>query len=390
MKETIRILALHLAFGGVEKAVVNMANLFVEQGHPVEILCVYKMPDSPAFPLDSRVRVSYLLKDIPNRREFRESLRAKNPLRILKEGLKAVRILRQKKLCVRRAIRGITDGVVITTRHEDNLALSRHGQPGVFKIAQLHHDHRFEPRYVKGFAEGYQTIDVFTLLTPQLVEEVRVIMKDNRHTRLVCVPNFLSEIPPMPDISGREKTIMAVGRLNSVKGFDRLLEDFARIHARVPQWRLQIVGEGEERPVLEELIRRLSLQDCAELTGQKNAAEIQEMMQKASLYAMSSHSEGFPFVLLEAFSCALPVAAYDVRVGPRAVIEDRINGFLVPDNDRQSYQNAVLKLMEDTELRGKMAGQAYRRAQEFSAAAVGRLWQTILEDERIPHDEKSI
>ena len=58
LKEKIWILALHLAFGGVEKAIVNMANLFVEQGHPVEILCVYDMPDSPAFPLDPRVKIT--------------------------------------------------------------------------------------------------------------------------------------------------------------------------------------------------------------------------------------------------------------------------------------------------------------------------------------------
>ena len=77
----------------MEKAIVNMANLFVEQGHPVEILCVYDMPDSPAFPLDPQVKITYLLKDTPNRQQWKESIRSKNPFSIVRESVKAARIL---------------------------------------------------------------------------------------------------------------------------------------------------------------------------------------------------------------------------------------------------------------------------------------------------------
>ena len=75
----VYIFALHLAFGGIEKAIISMANIFCEK-YDVEIISVYNMPDSPAFGLDDRVKVRYLLKDVPNREEWKAAIARKNPL----------------------------------------------------------------------------------------------------------------------------------------------------------------------------------------------------------------------------------------------------------------------------------------------------------------------
>ena len=81
MKPVVHIIAMHLAYGGVEKAVCAMANLFIELGYPVKLICTYRMPDAPAYPLDDRVEVTYLLKDIPNRQEFKASIASHNPFK---------------------------------------------------------------------------------------------------------------------------------------------------------------------------------------------------------------------------------------------------------------------------------------------------------------------
>ena len=124
--KTIHILALHLAYGGVEKAIISMANLFVEK-YDVEIICVYNMPGSPAFPLDSRVKVRYLLDENPNREEWKDAVRRKDPVAFIRESIKSVRVLAGKKLAVIDTIKSIHDGILITTRHEDNLVLSNTG-----------------------------------------------------------------------------------------------------------------------------------------------------------------------------------------------------------------------------------------------------------------------
>ena len=87
----VRIIALHLAFGGIEKAICSMANLFAER-YEVEILSVYHMPDSPAFPLDERVRVRWLLDDIPNRDDWKAALHARDLPGIARESIRAAKI----------------------------------------------------------------------------------------------------------------------------------------------------------------------------------------------------------------------------------------------------------------------------------------------------------
>lgn len=374
---TIHIIALHLAFGGVERAIINMANLFAAR-YNVEIISVYNMPNSPAYPLDARVKVRYLLDDVPNRAEWKAA-KGLHPVRFVKESARSVKILMGKRREVRRAIEGIDSGIVITTRHEDNLALSKYGRPGVLKIAQLHHDHNFEARYVSAFKHSYGNIDYFTLLTPGLAGEVGEMMRGTR-TKVVYIPNFLDRYPEEPDFAAREKTVFAAGRLNFVKRFDKLIRILAAVHEKMPDWKLRIAGEGEERPALERLIKELGAQDYVTLCGAMDAARVEHEMCTAGIYAMTSASEGFSFVVLEAQSCYLPPVAFDVRVGPPFLISDGTDGFLVPDNDDAAYARRLEQLMRDDELRRAMGKAARTRSLDFSGEKIAQLWYEILGD----------
>ncbi|MBQ5405547.1 MAG: glycosyltransferase family 4 protein [Oscillospiraceae bacterium] len=373
----VRILALHLSYGGVEKAIVSIANLLAER-YEVEILSVYRMPGPVAFPLDPRVRVRYLLRDVPNREAWKASLRERAPLRFVRESFRAVRILLEKKWAVYRAIRSARDGVFLSTRHEDNLMLSRFGAPGVLKIAQLHHDHRFERRYVRAFARRYGGLDCLVMLTPGLADEVRRMMPAKSRTRVTAIPNFLEHYPEAPSPDGRKQRILSVGRLDAVKGFDRLLRSFSELHAQRPGWQLRIVGEGAERPRLERMIQELGLADAVTLTGRLDAPGVEREMLEASVYAMCSHSEGFGFVLAEAQSCALPLVAYDVRVGPAYLIGEGEDGFLIPDGDEEGFTAALLRLTDDEALRRRMAVRARERSFRFSKEEVAGMWYSVI------------
>ena len=374
----VRIIALHLAFGGIEKAICSMANLFAERCE-VEILSVYHMPDSPAFPLSERVKVRWLLDDIPNQDAWHAALSAHNLPGIARESVRAAKILRDKKHAVIETIKSAEDGVVITTRPEDNVLLSRYGKPGALKIAQLHQDHRFDKTLVKNFQKDYGGVDVFALLTPGLRDEVQDLMRgNNSHTRCVYLPNFLEHFPDDPHKYPREKTVLAVGRLHEVKRFELLIRLFAALHRQFPDWKLRIVGDGEEREKLERSIRELHAEDYVNLTGRKDAAGVEEEMLHASVFAMTSRSEGFPFVLLEAQSCGLPVMAFDVRVGPGFVVQDGVNGYLAADMVYEDFCEKLASLMKDEDLRRKMSGAAIARAAEFSREKVGGMWYSLI------------
>lgn len=376
--KTIRILALHLAYGGVEKAICSMANLFVQR-YPVEIISVYDMPNAPAYPLDEHVKVRYLLKDRPNQKEWRAALRGLRPISFLRESIRAVKVLVGKKIAVRRTIRSIHDGILITTRHEDNLVLSELGDPRVWKIAQVHEDHCFDLKYLDGFRHGYSGLDVVVMLTPGLAKEVRGWIPAGAKTRVVSVPNFLEHFPEPFPLEEKEKRIVAVGRLSWEKGFDRLLDCFALTREKHPDWSMRIVGDGPEQEKLEQKIAELGLGDAVVLTGRLSPAGVEEEMKRASLYAMTSLSEGFPFVLLEALSCGLPCVAYDVRVGPAAVIRPGLDGVLVPDGDREAYAARLMELMEDDARRLEMAREALLHARDYSREKVAGIWNTVLE-----------
>ncbi len=375
--KTVRIIALHLAYGGIEKAVCQMANMFAER-YDVEIISVYDMPGGPAFPLDERVRVRYLLKDTPNRDEWHDALRRRDAVGFAQESVRAVKILHDKKKAVIDAIKAIDDGVIITTRPDHNVFLSKYGRKTVFKIGQLHQDHAFDKKLLASFRDDYYGLDAFILLTPGLADEVRGVMKDNKHTLVAAIPNFLEHYPGnIPE--QREKTIVAVGRLVPVKSMDRLIKIFASVHEKAPDWKLKIIGDGEERGALEALIKELDLADCVTLTGALSAEGVEREMLSASIYASTSKSEGLSFALVEAMSCGLPSVAFDVRVGPGATITDGVNGYLIPDGDADDFAGHLLKLINEPELMAELSRAALLRAEDFSRENVSRKWFELLE-----------
>jgi len=377
-KKQVNIIALHLGVGGVEKAIIGMANLFAER-YDVRLYSVYKLPGTPSLPVDPRVSVRFLLRDVPNRKEWKDALRARDGRAFYKETMRSIRILTGKRRVVRKMIRNITEGVIITTRHEDNLQLSKYGAANVLKIGQLHHDHAFARKYVKGFRHGYRRLDILTLLTPQLVREAEELAAGhNSHTKLVYMPNFLERYPDQGDFGIREKTVLAVGRVTEVKRFPLLAEQFVHLHGRVPDWKLRIIGDGDELPGIRDYVKQQGAEEYIELPGQKNNDEVQREMLRASVFAMSSRSEGFPFVLMEAQSCGLPIVAYDVRVGPGFLVKEGVNGFLVPEGKREEYEARLVELMQNPALREQMGAEAQKHAQEFSREAIAEKWFTVI------------
>lgn len=375
MNKKIYITALHLMHGGVEMAITALSNALAKRGYRVELLCTYNLGE-PAYPLDSRVQIRYLTDVHPNREEFKQAIRSKNPLAILRQGLYAVRVLRLKKKVLIQQFKKIREGVIISTRNEDTVLLSKYGNDGVLKIAQLHHDHGFDRKLVHDFIHNYQNIDYFTLLTPQLQQEVAEMMKNNRRTKCVTMPNFLPESTKVADVA-LENQAVAVGRLHPVKGFLRLIRLWKPIYERTGMV-LKIIGDGDQRQELEKEIAALGVEKAVILTGAMDHDRVLEEMKKSVFYAMTSYSEGFGFVIIEAMEQGTPVIAYDVRVGPGAVITDGQSGFLVSDNDEEAFAEKALLLIDDKERRAQMSLAAQNRAGDFNENVVLAKWERLL------------
>lgn len=374
----IRIIALHLAYGGVEKAIINTANLLAER-YSVEIISMYHMPNSPAYDLDPKVKVIYLMNDIPNKEEFLTSVKQKNPFKIIKEGCKSVKILYKKRYLIKKTAKQIHDGIVITTRNEDTVAFNQYLDKNVFLIAQLHHDHGFDQKLVADFQKHYGRVDIFALLSQRLCDEVCEMMQGfNSHTECVVIPNFIDDLPIQDQFPPKEHVLLAVGRLHKVKGYDRLIKMAKQICADT-DWRIQIIGDGFEEANLRALAKEEQAEDYVRFLGQKSGLEVEQSMKKASIFLMTSYSEGFPFVLLEAMRAKLPCIAFDVRVGPAAIIDHEKNGYLVKDHDTQAFTKACHELMEHPQKRELMGASAYEKCHRYTKSEVAEIWFHVIE-----------
>ena len=147
-------------------------------------------------------------------------------------------------------------------------------------------------------------------------------------------------------------------------------------------WQLVIVGDGAMKEQIQAKILEKNLQDT--ITLKPFTKDIEKKYLNASIYAMTSHFEGFGMVLVEASSYALPCIAFDIAAGPSDIIESDISGYLIKDNDLQDYADKLFTLMSDKDKRESMGLQAKQRVKEkFSKEAIMPLWEEVFRDESI-------
>ncbi len=370
----VYITALHLNHGGVEMVIASLANAFVEKGLEVEILTTYRY-DKPAYYMDERVKITYLTDVRPNREEFSAAVRSKNPIRILKEGLKAVKVLRLRKSTMVDAIKNISDGAIISTRHDHNMWLSQYGKKDVLKIAQLHFDHKFDPQLIADFKSNYSNIDYFTLLTDKVTGEIKEVMEgNNSHTKCVTVPNFLT-FEPLDRTTPKKKQVIAAGRLHPDKDFFTMLRIWKLVCEKCDEYILKIAGQGEQEVELKAFAYELGIADRVCFMGAVPHNKLLQEMHESHAYLMTSVSEALPMVLLEAMYCGTPPISFELRVGTGSIINDEINGFIVPERSDDDYAEKLIRILslsdEELEVLGK---NCQARAMDFSKEKVVEMW----------------
>lgn len=188
--------------------------------------------------------------------------------------------------------------------------------------------------------------------------------------RIEIIPNMLTITPKMVSDYG-EKRVISAGRYMTEKGFDRLLKAWSLIKKDFSDWQLYIFGNGNRMPY-QEIADQLQLRNTVHLMPATE--DIAEEFAKSSIYVMSSRYEGFGLVLAEAMSCGLPCISFDCPYGPREIINNGEDGFLVEDGNIEILAQKIMQLMTDEKLRTTMGTKAIHNISRFKPEAIMAKW----------------
>jgi len=353
--------------GGIEKVMATKANYWV--GIPnvqVYIVTTEQQKNIPRYFLDKRVNIIDLGVNYNRSKSYfsKENL------------LKAFIHLKKQKEFFRK----LQPNVIISP----NFNFDHYWLPFIKKDSRLikeRHSSRYkEPEARKNKALFNRLKFKFNDWLDSKYTKIVVLNEDERKyvmsNNAVVIPNPIESQIMQADLIN--KRVLAAGRISQVKGFDHLIKAWAIVNDSFSDWHLDIYGQDylDTQKELEQLIQDLQLQDVIHFKG--SIDNIPEKMTEYSIYAMTSQTECFPMVLLEALSVGLPIVSYDCPNGPRNIIQDKIDGLLIQDQNIQIFADSLKELILDKGLRIKMGNNAKENIHRFTTFEVMKKWKSLL------------
>ncbi|HEX8123540.1 MAG TPA: glycosyltransferase family 4 protein [Solirubrobacteraceae bacterium] len=366
----VRIVLGHaFGLGGTIRTALNLAG-HLARTREVEVVSVVRRRDVPLIPFPDGVKVTVL-------HDQRAAAAAPSSVLVHPDEWFSQMATLETDRRLARALRSWRSGTVITTRSALNIAAARLAPTSVGVVAQEHmHFGGYGEAVAEQKREAYPGLDALAVLTDDDLREYRDAMH-GATTRLARIRNAL---PPLPGgtSSLQTPTVIAAGRLVPQKGFDLLVPAFAPVAHRRPDWRLRIYGHA--RPYRYHALRRLIFEHelYNEVLLMGRTERLGEEMARASLFVLSSRFEGLPMVIIEAMSKGLPVVAFDCPTGPREMIDDGVDGTLVPEGDVAALGEAMLELIEDEPKRRRYGAAALEKARSYDIEVIGAQWEQLI------------
>lgn len=339
-----------LSHGGAERVLVNIAN-HLSLKHEVIIATFANMPSF--YPLDQNVKHITLDLMKPSHTMIETLFNTFKRLRILSWTIKTVN----------------PDVVISFMTHTNILS--------ILAAKWTNHKIIISERAIYNFYSSWILNAGRKITYPWCDHLVTQTLHDAKNynfvTNVTTIYNPLV-MPSLPVVNQKEKIILAVGRLDKQKGFDKLIQAYSSLPKN--DWKLWIVGDGQERSSLEKQISELKMKNIKLLGVQEN---IFDYYARASIFVLSSEKEGFPNVLLEAMSFGCACISFDCPYGPREIIADKINGLLIENDNVEQLTQAIYTLINDAHTRQTLSQEAIKVKQKYAIEHIVEKWEEIIE-----------
>jgi glycosyltransferase involved in cell wall biosynthesis len=367
------VLANAYGMGGTVRATFALATALAEE-RPVEIVSLRRHVRQPFFPHPPGVTVTVLDDRVTSRRFGERLLRALPSLLVHPEDYAYPGASALTDLRLLRRLRAAAGEIVIATRPAYALIAAAAAR-GATVIGQEHmHLRAHRPALAADMRRGYHRLDALAVLSEGDREDYAALL-DGARTRVERIPNA---VPRLGGGGARPESqvVVAAGRLTRQKGFDLLVDAFARVAPGHPGWELRIYGGGNERDALERQIEAAGMADRIRLMG--STRRLGEAFAEASLFVLSSRFEGFGLVIVEAMGCGLPVVSFDCPRGPADIITAGADGLLVSPEDTAALATAIGEMIDDPERRRAYGAAALETARAYDPAVIRARWEELL------------
>jgi len=355
----ISILALHLNYGGIENVICNQANMLAKK-YDVEIISLYNSHNDLPFKLDKKVKVTYLLNEISNRDKLKSAIKNFRIISILKEGIKALKILYLKPLFIKKAILYSDAKVIISSRKEFSKLLGRCHRKGTVTISEEHNYHNNNQKEIKRVISANKNVDYLLPASKELCEFYDLKVKPE----VFYIPNCLNYYPSI-NKKKYNKRITAIGRLEKEKGFIDLIPVMKKIVKNDKNVVLDIYGDGSLKDTLIKEIKQKKLEKNIILKGYVPVLNIYKELLNYSLIICSSYTESFGLALLEAAAFKIPCVMFDSAKGPLEFVSDS-SGAIISRRDKDLMAKKIVELLNSRERMQVLGENAYQKSLEYS------------------------
>ena len=363
--------------GGVERVVSYKASYFAEQlGYDVTIIVTEGKGRDCYFPLSDKVKVINF--ELGFEALWQASFVKKIILYLTKQR-QYKKLLKRELMCIR------PDFTITTLRREINFLSDI--PDGSKKIGELHVD---RANY-RNFATNKQNPikQVFSRWwSNSLLDHIRrldkmVLLTDSAMYDWPELDNKIKISDPLPFLIDENssllcKRIISIGRFDYEKGNDLLLQVWKKVEKQMPDWQLDIYGNGNREPYLLQM-RQLEI-DSSRCHLYEPINDVKKEYLNSSVFVLPSRYEGFGLVLIEAMACGVPVVSFDCENGPRSIITNGADGFLIPTFDIDAFADKLLLLMRDENLRRQMGEKAQKSAAKYDIDSIGLQWKQLFDE----------
>lgn len=364
----IHVFIAHMGIGGAERVCVNLANEFADKGNEVHIVVLNLENDVNTHLLDSRVQVhplgvSRLRYAAPDMLRYVKKYRPPflfvfgNEMAVILNKMRKLHLL-NTPLVVR-----VLNNVNISLAKEDNVSpiVENYLQKAQKQLADMEH--------VIAQCDAMKE----QLLEKKLVKKEQISRVYNPVSRDLIGKTMEIRIPFAKREAERTKEIVFIGRLDPQKNLPHLVKAFALVNKKMPNTCLRLIGNGNLTDAIKKMVEDKGLSGCVYFEGV--CKDMENIYAKADMIVLSSEYEGMPNCLIEAIGCGIPIVSYDCPIGPREIVVDDVNGYLVKYNDI----NQLAEKMEECLKRDWDEERIRRTAEKFDVSYIAKEYIDLFE-----------